>query len=124
MQETALEAYRKLYDGISDMVEDGRLRDYDIPEDWQWLMKAMEATQAAEYRDSKDRPPCPQWVITALNQFKQELDRPTSYSDPLTLPDSELKALIHPGHINISQRQVRALLSETARRRRAQGREI
>lgn len=41
MKDERLEAYRKLYDGLSDMVEDGRLTRADHPDDYEWLIAAM-----------------------------------------------------------------------------------
>lgn len=36
-----LATYRKLADGLSDMVEGGRLREADIPDDYQWLVATL-----------------------------------------------------------------------------------
>jgi len=36
-----LKLYRKLHDGLSDMVEDSRLTDMDIPDDYQWLVDLL-----------------------------------------------------------------------------------
>lgn len=42
MNEDLLDEYRKLHDGLSDMVEGGRLREADIPDDYQWLVSSLE----------------------------------------------------------------------------------
>jgi hypothetical protein len=36
-----LPAYRKLADGLSDMIEEGRLTESAIPDDYQWLVAAL-----------------------------------------------------------------------------------
>jgi hypothetical protein len=36
-----MKAYRELADGLSDMVESGRLSESDIPHDYQWLVKQL-----------------------------------------------------------------------------------
>jgi hypothetical protein len=36
-----LAAYGKLHDGLSEMIEEGRLREADIPDDYQWLVKQL-----------------------------------------------------------------------------------
>lgn len=38
-----LSAYRRLHDGLSDMIESGRLRPADIPDDYQWLVETLAA---------------------------------------------------------------------------------
>ena len=40
-QEQLLQEYEKLHDGLSDMVEGGRLREGDIPDDYQWLVQSL-----------------------------------------------------------------------------------
>jgi hypothetical protein len=44
----ACRLYRKLHDGLSDMVENGRLEESDIPEDWQWFLDTMIKIAAAD----------------------------------------------------------------------------
>jgi hypothetical protein len=44
----ACRLYRKLHDGLSDMVESGRLEESDIPEDWQWFLDTMIKIAAAD----------------------------------------------------------------------------
>ncbi len=39
--ETVLENYRKLHDGLSDMIEEGRLTEAGIPDDYQWLVEKL-----------------------------------------------------------------------------------
>lgn len=34
-------AYGCLHDGLSDMIEGGRLKEADIPDDYQWLVKEL-----------------------------------------------------------------------------------
>lgn len=34
--------YQKLHDGLSDMIEGGRLTEADIPDDYQWLIESLE----------------------------------------------------------------------------------
>ena len=36
-----LRHYGFLHDGLSDMIEGGRLREEDIPEDYQWLVRML-----------------------------------------------------------------------------------
>jgi hypothetical protein len=36
-----LDKYRALHDGISDLIEDGRLKESAIPDDYQWLVEHM-----------------------------------------------------------------------------------
>ena len=36
-----LNQYQKLHDGLSDMVESGRLTQADIPDDYHWLVEKM-----------------------------------------------------------------------------------
>lgn len=38
----ALHAYHRLHDGLSDMIEGGRLTEADIPDDYQWLVNSLE----------------------------------------------------------------------------------
>jgi hypothetical protein len=40
-EEYLLVLYAKLHDGLSDMVESGRLTEADIPDDYQWLVEAL-----------------------------------------------------------------------------------
>lgn len=35
--------YYKLHDGLSDMIEGGRLTEEDIPDDYQWLVETLAA---------------------------------------------------------------------------------
>lgn len=37
-----LAKYEILHDGLSDMIEDGRLCEDDIPDDYEWLVHALE----------------------------------------------------------------------------------
>ena len=37
----ALRAYQRLHDGLSDMIEGGRLTVDDIPDDYHWLVEAL-----------------------------------------------------------------------------------
>lgn len=36
-----LSHYRALHDGLSDMIESGRLDENDIPDDYQWLVEML-----------------------------------------------------------------------------------
>lgn len=36
-----LNKYLELHDGLSDMIEDGRLRREDIPDDYDWLTESL-----------------------------------------------------------------------------------
>lgn len=40
--ELKLEAYERLHDGLSDMIEGGRLTEADIPDDYRWLRESLE----------------------------------------------------------------------------------
>lgn len=40
--------YRKLADGLSDMVEGSRLSEADIPDDYQWLVETLAAIAGAD----------------------------------------------------------------------------
>jgi hypothetical protein len=37
----ALRLYARLHDGLSDMIEVGRLQENDIPDDYEWLVKSL-----------------------------------------------------------------------------------
>jgi hypothetical protein len=59
--ERVLAKYRTLFDGISDMIEDGRLSEADIPDDYLWLTTRMtelagidEGTENPSFRDLSD----------------------------------------------------------------------
>lgn len=41
-EEEALREYAKLHDALSDMIEEGRLREGDIPDDYQWLADTLQ----------------------------------------------------------------------------------
>ena len=43
MEQDLLGAYRALHIGLSDMIEDGRLTEVDIPDDYQWLVEVLAA---------------------------------------------------------------------------------
>ena len=40
---TRLDAYHCLHDGLSDMIENGRLTESDIPDDYKWLVESLAA---------------------------------------------------------------------------------
>jgi hypothetical protein len=44
--EEAVREYSKLHDGLSDMVEGGRLKGASIPDDYQWLVVTLNALAA------------------------------------------------------------------------------
>jgi hypothetical protein len=46
--DAVLAKYRALHDGISDMIEGGRLKPSDIPDDYQWLLTRMADLAAAD----------------------------------------------------------------------------
>lgn len=39
--EKMLAAYRSLHNGLSDMIEEGRLKESDIPDDYRWLVDTL-----------------------------------------------------------------------------------
>ena len=41
MEQDLLNSYRDLHDGLSDMIEEGRLTVADIPDDYQWLVDLL-----------------------------------------------------------------------------------
>ena len=43
-----LQLYRRLADGLSDMVEGGRLKEADCPDDYRWLVEKLAAIAAAD----------------------------------------------------------------------------
>lgn len=43
-----LRLYRRLADGLSDMVEDSRLAESDIPDDYQWLVESLSQIAVAD----------------------------------------------------------------------------
>ena len=54
-ESSLLSHYRKLHDGLSDMIESGRLTEADIEDDYQWLVHMLERAvylddQAAQAR--------------------------------------------------------------------------
>lgn len=54
--EPVLEAYKRLHDGLSDMIESGRLTEADIPDDYQWLVSSLVelAGQASAHSQRED----------------------------------------------------------------------
>ena len=46
VRHNTVEQYEKLHDGLSDMIEDGRLTEMDIPDDYQWLVETLVACNA------------------------------------------------------------------------------
>jgi hypothetical protein len=47
--------YRELHDGLSDMIEGGRLDEWDIPDDYRWLVEALaELANQNERADTKN----------------------------------------------------------------------
>ena len=40
-QKRLILAYRELHNGLLDMLEGGRLKEADIPEDYDWLMQQL-----------------------------------------------------------------------------------
>ncbi len=40
-EQDALAEYQRLHDGLSDMIEGGRLSEADIPDDYQWLVEIL-----------------------------------------------------------------------------------
>lgn len=46
--EEAVTKYRRLHDGLSDMVEGGRLDESDIPDDYQWLVDSLAELAAVD----------------------------------------------------------------------------
>lgn len=46
-----LQRYQALHDGLSDMIEQGRLREEDIPEDYRWLVESLETLAVQEGHD-------------------------------------------------------------------------
>jgi hypothetical protein len=47
-EEQLLAMYQKLHDGLSDMIEGGRLNESDIPDDYKWLVDSLEAIAIKE----------------------------------------------------------------------------
>jgi hypothetical protein len=45
--------YQQLHDGLSDMIEGGRLKEADIPEDYAWLVRALEALANPKPEDDR-----------------------------------------------------------------------
>lgn len=43
-----LDGYKRLHDGLSDMIEGGRLREEHIPDDYKWLVEALAQLGADE----------------------------------------------------------------------------
>ena len=52
MEMDLLASYRRLHDGLSDMIEGGRLTADDIPDDYRWLAHSL--ISLAEQGDSLD----------------------------------------------------------------------
>lgn len=58
-----LSHYRALHDGLSDMIESGRLDEKDIPDDYQWLVEmlveavGLDHNARAEIAEENDEPP-------------------------------------------------------------------
>lgn len=51
-----LDGYSELHDGLSDMIESGRLTEADIPDDYQWLVQKLVALVAGNDRLVKALP--------------------------------------------------------------------
>ncbi len=51
----AAETYRALADGLSDMVEAGRLNEVDIPDDYEWLVAMLAKIAELDPADPKCR---------------------------------------------------------------------
>ena len=49
-----LTAYRKLHDGLSDMIEEGRLTMTDIPNDYDWLVTQIVALVDLDPEENND----------------------------------------------------------------------
>jgi hypothetical protein len=43
-----LAGYKRLHDGLSDMIEGGRLREEHIPDDYKWLVETLAQLGADE----------------------------------------------------------------------------
>lgn len=41
MEQDLLAAYRALHDGLSDMIDEGHLKEADIPDDYRWLVDML-----------------------------------------------------------------------------------
>lgn len=53
----ALDIYSRLHDGLSNMIENGRLKESDIPDDYEWLVETLvEACGANPSMRAADRP--------------------------------------------------------------------
>lgn len=59
----ALRLYHKLHDGLSDMIEGGRLTEADIPDDYAWLVESLASVANVGPREVQpEGPPPPTWV--------------------------------------------------------------
>ena len=47
--------YEKLHDGLSDMIESGRLTEADIPDDYAWLVRTLAGDDGDAQSESSTR---------------------------------------------------------------------
>lgn len=55
MSENLQRAYRELQEGLSDMIESGRLKEADIPEDYNWLVESLAKLAGLDPRKANER---------------------------------------------------------------------
>jgi hypothetical protein len=51
-----LTGYRKLHDGLSDMIESGRLTEADCPDDYRWLVESLARLGAHPENNKRNMP--------------------------------------------------------------------
>lgn len=82
-EDPRLRRYRDLADGLSDMVEGGRLNEGDIPDDYEWLVTLLARIAAADPGAPRD--------ITDIRTSYQE--HSASEPRPLAVIDEELREI-------------------------------
>ena len=74
LPEPNCKALATLVDGLSDMIEGGRLTEALVPDDWQWLMKFMTTVPPRMGADGRPCPSCEAAEDSLLARFKVQMD--------------------------------------------------
>ena len=78
MSPSTLALYRQLSDGLSDAIEDERLTENDIPEDYEWLVVLLTKIAAAD----PAKPGSPTTSIDAIRSEHRRCKTPGCDGDP------------------------------------------
>ncbi len=72
--DTLVDAYRKLHDGLSDIIESGRLTEADCPEDFHWLVESLATLGAHPENNIKTGEAIPAFVAQSIEDLDNETD--------------------------------------------------